>query len=196
MSGIGHNQGPDMSPGRGGRLTAWKKSRKALIGRMPIEVIRSRIARARELGLDYKTYASVRAQSGRDVVAFLFSSNALRMHLSAQDLPGSYAQKLRELTGCKTMLAAHRPLNPAQTQATLEAEQNLILLDARKAPLFTDSWSAMRDRLIAFSQDNKMPSDTVVLVGDTGFEREWLAAGRFAGYLPAKRFFHDAEPRP
>ena len=193
MSGIGHNQGPSMEPGRGFRVLAWEKARKDLMGHIPVEVIRSRIDRAKELGLDYKTYASVRSHSGRDVIGFLFSSNALRLHLSASDLPGNYTEKLRALTSCKTMVAAHRPIDPSRLRSEFSIIHQHQLLDARSAPLFSDSWSTMREKLQAFARSNRVPSDTIVLVGDTGFEREWLAAGRFAGYLPAEGFFRQPE---
>ena len=45
----------------------------------PIEVVRMRDRRARKLGLDDKTGASVRAATGHDVVACRFSSNDLRL---------------------------------------------------------------------------------------------------------------------
>lgn len=34
-----------------------------------------------------------------------------------------------------------------------------------------------------------VPGDRVLLIGDTGLEREWCAAGRLAGYLTADRYF-------
>ena len=81
MTGLGHNKGPTMEPGAGWRRYAWKRARTELLPKLPLEVVRMRVRRARELGLDYKTYAGVRATTGRDLVAFLFSSNALRLSL-------------------------------------------------------------------------------------------------------------------
>ena len=76
--GIGHNGGPTTEGGRTWRQHCWKKARAELVPHLPIEIVRQRVARAKELGLPYKTYASVRASTGRDVIGFLFSSNALR----------------------------------------------------------------------------------------------------------------------
>lgn len=45
--------------------------------RLPIEVVRLQVNRAKALGLDYRAYAGVRATTGRDLVAFLYSSNGL-----------------------------------------------------------------------------------------------------------------------
>ena len=54
---------------------------------LPIEVLRLRVKRARELGLEYKTYASLRAATGHDVVAFRFSSNARRISAGQPGMP-------------------------------------------------------------------------------------------------------------
>lgn len=115
----GHNNGPVIATGLGYRKHCWTKARAALLPKLLIEVIRGRLKRAKELGLDYKSYASIGATSGHDVVAFLFSSNALRV-----------------LKG--------------QTE---------------------------------------MPSDRVVVIGDTALERECCAAGRMAGYISAEAYF-------
>ena len=63
MSQIGHNNGPSMETGRGFRVHAWSKARADLIPNLPIEILRGRVRRAKELGLPYKTYASVRAST-------------------------------------------------------------------------------------------------------------------------------------
>jgi hypothetical protein len=76
---LGHNGGPSLDRGFGWRHHCWKTAREALLPNLPIEVVRLRVKRAAEIGLDYRTYASIRASSGHDVVAFLFSSNALRL---------------------------------------------------------------------------------------------------------------------
>lgn len=100
MGTIGHNNGPSMEPGTSWRRHCWHRARRSLIGHMPIEIVRGQMARAREIGLDYKTYASLRAASGRDVVAFLFSTNALRL-LRAQDaLAPEIAAKLGQIHNC------------------------------------------------------------------------------------------------
>ncbi|MEM9350184.1 MAG: hypothetical protein AAGA47_07975, partial [Pseudomonadota bacterium] len=78
-AGIGHNNGPSMEAGYTYRKHQWKKAREALLPTLPLMIVRMRVKRAKELGLDYKTYAGVRASTGRDVIGFLFSSNALRL---------------------------------------------------------------------------------------------------------------------
>ena len=69
MSGIGHNNGPTMEGGAGWRRHCWTKAREELLPTLPLEVVRLRVKRAAELGLDYRAYASFRASTGHDVVA-------------------------------------------------------------------------------------------------------------------------------
>ena len=87
MKMLGHNGGPTMEAGRAWRRFAWTKAREELLPTRPLDVVRMRVRRARELGLDYTAYASIRAASGHDVVALLFSSNALRVGPRAVVLP-------------------------------------------------------------------------------------------------------------
>lgn len=186
---IGHNQGPSMEKGRAWRRICWSKSRAALLPKMPIEIIRSRVKRARELGLDYKTYASVRATSGRDVIAFLYSSNALDLRRSVVELPMTKAENLRVMKRCDQLIAAHRPLAVDTLASDFQDTHSIAIRRAISAPLFTHSWGQIRSQMQDLARTEKIPPDGIVLVGDTAFEREWLAAGKFAAYIPAETFF-------
>lgn len=182
-AGIGHNNGPTMEPGAGFRRHCWTRARAALLPTLPIEIIRTRVRRAREVGLDYRTYASVRAASGHDVVAFLFSSNALRVLRDGQDMPHDRQDKLTGLAKVTRSVAAQPPLDP---RGLLRIEG----VDAAfAAPRSTDSWPAMRDTIAAAIRDQRLPRDGVLVVGDTALEREWAEAGRLAGFLTSDRFF-------
>ncbi len=79
MAEIGHNGGPSLEAGRGFRKLAWSKARKSLLPSLPLEVVRIHVKRAKRLGLPYKTYATIRSTAGRDIVAFLFSGNAVAL---------------------------------------------------------------------------------------------------------------------
>lgn len=92
---IGHNGGPELAS-LGWRRPCWQEARARLLPVLPIEVVRTRVRRAAELGLDYKTYAGVRATTGHDLVAFLFSSNALRVSPIGV-IPASEAARLAGL---------------------------------------------------------------------------------------------------
>lgn len=194
MHGIGHNNGPTMEPGHGWRTHCWGVARKNLLGHLPIEVVRAQVKRAAEIGLDYKTYATVTGTSGQDIYAFLFSSNALRLHLAARDLPAQRAEKLRGLKDCAQVVLTHRPINPATLPPEFDQLHSIKLRDARAAPGFADSWAKVRDGMRDLLASHRMTPGSVVLIGDTGFERDWTAAGKFAAYLPADRFFPEGTP--
>jgi hypothetical protein len=185
MSGIGHNRGPSMAPGAGWRRYAWKRARAELLPKLPLEVVRLRVRRSRELGLDYKTYAGVRAATGRDLVAFLFSSNALRVRPGALRMSEERSEKLGDLRACGRLALIHLPLDPGAVAAA-----NPVLGSTGRAPAFTDGWGEIREKVCGVI--GPLPRDGVLVIGETGLEREWSEAGRLAGYLPAERFF---EPR-
>ena len=122
MGLIGHNNGPTMEGGTSWRKHCWTVAREALLPTLPIEVVRGRVRRAKELGLDYRTYASVRAQTGHDVVAFLFSSNALRVRPLSPAIPEAAAQKLAAVIGAERIGLAVAPLSASalSTNAALD----------------------------------------------------------------------------
>ncbi len=181
MSGIGHNRGPSMEAGRSWRTHCWTAARTALLPTLPIEVLRNRVKRAAELGLDYRTYASVRAQTGHDVVAFLFSSNALRVTVLKPAMPEARAIRLQAAVAQRIGLAT-RPLT-----APLLAQANPVLDAAHAAPFALSGWRDQRDTIRAAL--GTLPRDGVLLIGDHGLEADWCAAARLAGYLPAERYF-------
>ncbi len=182
MGLVGHNKGPSMEPGASWRRHCWTAARARLLPTLPIEVVRMRVRRAQELGLDYKTYAGVRAATGHDVVAFLFSSNALRVSVQGLTLPQARAAKLAALQSCGRVALAVAPIHPADLlQANPELDQ------AYPAPFALASFREAATVLRAALQ--KTPADRVILIGDMALERDWCAAGRLAGYLSADRYF-------
>lgn len=186
MSSIGHNKGPSLEPGYGFRKAAWGKARKSLLKTLPIEILRLRVARAKRLGLDYKTYASIRAASGHDVLAFLYSGNALELTPRRLHLSDAKRARLIELNGAALNLAAIYPPSDAETVQQI----NVPALDAcSKAPGFTASWSETRAQISALLRSQNLPADGVVLVPATAVEREWCAAAKLAGMIPAEHFF-------
>jgi hypothetical protein len=181
MRGVGHNGGPSLEGGASWRRQCWSAARAQLLPTLPVEVVRLRVRRARELGLDYRTYAGVRAATGHDVVAFLFSSNALRVTVLRPAMPEARAVKLAEVR-CGRLALAVQPLTPPMVAAA-----NPVLDGVFPAPYALAGFGEMRDRLRAAL--GAVPSDQVILVGDLELERDWCAAGRLAGYLPAERYF-------
>jgi hypothetical protein len=189
MAEIGHNGGPSLEPGAGFRKLAWSKARKALLPALPLEVVRIRVKRAERLGLPYKTYATIRATSGRDIVAFLFSGNALELRPGHAACPAPVLARLQGLDGAAGRLAAiYAPTHP---RAVLTANPGAVDAVAR-APGFADNWSATRARLRGFLRDEGVPLDGVVLVSATAVERAWCGAAGLAGLVPAEAFFGTA----
>ena len=192
-AGIGHNGGPTMEAGHAWRRHCWQRARADLLPKLPIEVVRNRVARARALGLDYKTYAGVRSTTGRDLVAFLFSSNALGLSAREARLPADREAFLRAGPACDRLVAVHRPIPADDLPERLGRDHAVVVRAAFTAPSILDSWSATSARLRGQIGALGLPSDAVLLVGDGPLEREWLAAGRFAGYLSADAYFKPGD---
>jgi len=178
---IGHKKGPSMEPGHGFRRHAWAKARAALLPQLPLNVIKRRVARAREIGLDYRIYATVRATTGRDIIGFLFSSNALRLHLASHRMAGDRAIHLARVHGCDRIALLHPPHTKCATGDPLDA--------AHPAPAPFALWRDQRAEVLDILRRRGLPADGVILIGDPPFEREWCSAARLAGYVPQNRFF-------
>ena len=174
-----------MEPGESWRRHAWGKARAQLMPVLPIEVVRLRVKRAAEIGLDYKTYASIRAASGHDVIAFLFSTNALRLLSPQPALPADRREKLAAMIDTGRVALARSPLSPDQV---LDLAPGL-LDHAAPAPRPFAPWSESRKALLSAIREQKWPADRVVMVGDTSDERIWAQSARLGYYLPADRYF-------
>lgn len=188
MSGPGHNGGPALEPGGTWRRTCWQKARADLLPTLPLEVVRLRVRRAAEIGLDYRSYATIRATTGHDLVAFLFSSNALMLFREAQTLDPARRDKLAAQRGVARHLAAQPPLSADRLVANLAA-QGVAIDHAGRAPgllSFADLRRAVRSLVAPHAPDR------VLLVAETAVEREWVAAAQLAGHLPSARFFPAA----
>ena len=182
MSGIGHNRGPSLEPGRGFRTHAWRQARAALMPKLPVEVVRLHVRRAKALGLDYRTYAGIRATTGRDLIAFLYSANALGMaRPGAGPAPAPVARAA--VSAASALLAAPPPLDPREAAIRCEAA-GLPLRAAGRVPVMADGPRAAADLLGRLARG--LPRDAVLVVGAAPPEAEWVAAGRFAA-LPARR---------
>ena len=183
MSGIGHNRGPSMEGGTSWRRHCWTKARSELLPTLPIEVVRLRVKRAKEIGLEYRTYASFRAASGHDIVALLFSSNALRMLPPRAHLPELQAAKLAEVKNTVRAALVRAPLMPASVSDLARG-----LIDrAAQSPRPFAGWSEARKTVLNALD---WPSDRVLMVGDTADERFWSEAASLGAYLPADRYFN------
>jgi len=182
MSTLGHNRGPTMEKGGAWRRFAWTRARADLMPTLPIEVARRRVRRARELGIDYKSYAGIRAATGRDIVALIFSSNALRLLRGTAEIDAKRAEKLSNIIDVVPFSLVHPPHDPATV-----TEVNAIIQRAERAPGLSQTWGETRARILDIK--GVLPADGVVVIGETALEREWSEAGRLAGFLPADSYF-------
>lgn len=181
MSGIGHNSGHVDEPGKSWRTHVWAKARRDLMPKLPIEVVRRRVARAKELGLPYKTYAGLRAASGDDLIGFMFSNNALDVLRRGETVPIEKSAKLDALKDTRTVGLVHAPIMPNQLTPPLQT--------AHIAPKPLAPWGQTRDALRDIFALTGRPASRFVLICDTALEREWAEAGRMAGALPSPQYF-------
>ncbi|WP_050525196.1 hypothetical protein [Pseudorhodobacter ferrugineus] len=179
---IGHNNGPTMDAGGAWRTHCWGAARKALLPHLPIEVLRGRLKRAGELGLDYRTYAGIRATTGRDIVAVLFSSNALELRKGQLEFAAKKIEKLMQTEAWRQGLAT-QPLQPCDMLRAAPLD------GASAAPA---AFAPFRVQRLALQQAlSGFASDETILVGAYGAEAEWCATARLAGYVPTQVFFAE-----
>lgn len=189
MSGIGHNGGPSLEPGAGFRRVAWRKARAALLPALPLEVVRYRVARAERLGIPYKTYATIRATTGRDIIAFLYSGNALGLKAAELHLAKNVCTRLEALEGQAIRLAAIYP--PSQPDGVKALNPTAIDL-AGQAPDFLTNEAGTRRHLKGLLALGKLPADAVILVDATAIERSWCALAGMGGRIDAALVFDRA----
>ena len=180
MSGAGHNGGPTMEPGQSWRRYSWTRARADLLPKLPLEVARRRVKRAAELGIDYKSYAGIRAATGRDIIALLFSDNALRLQKDGTLRP-DVAEKLDRLRGAEGLGLVHLPMTPAQMR-----DCHPLLNRTGPAPGLWQTWAQTRAQVLDVTRP--LPSDGIVVIGETALERGWAEAGRLGGFIPANQF--------
>lgn len=189
LPGIGHNQGPPIERGRSWRAHCWKTARRELLPKLPLEIVRRRVARARQLGLAYPQYASILLGTGRDIVAFLFTSDGLGLRLERElRMPQQVAAKLTGLERCDRLLIA----GPGHDLGTLGQElaaRRIPFASVAPAPARGAHWGEGRAAIRAVLDPRRLPGDAVVMVGTAPEERVWADAARLAGFLPADSYF-------
>lgn len=188
MSGPGHNGGPTLEAGGSWRRHCWRAARAELLPKLPLEVVRLHVKRAAEIGLDYKTYAGVRASTGHDLVAFLFSTNALALLRDGDRMRATDAERLARTRHVGRLVAAQPPLDPARVREALFG-QGVAIDAAARAPGLSHGWADTREALLGLLAKTRAPADRVLVIGETALERDWVGAARMAGFLPADRYF-------
>ena len=183
-AGLGHNGGPVIE-GAGWRTHCWRQARSSLLPVLPVEVVRLRVKRAKALGLDYKTYAGIRATTGRDLIAFLFSSNALGVFRDGAALGQGRQEKLNQIEIARHLGSSHG-IGAVTLARQIKAESSFVL------PAFGANWSLMRDEVKAWLRTQNLPGAGVLMIGETAHEQELMAAGGLAGFIDGAGYFGDA----
>lgn len=189
LPGIGHNQGPPLETGRTWRAHCWNTARRELLPKLPLEVVRRRVARARQLGLAYPQYASILLGTGRDIVAFLFTSDGLGLRLERElRMPAEVADKLVALKRCDRLMLAEPGIDLAALRRGL-VERRIPFVALAAAPARDAACGEGRATLRALLEPHRLPSDAVVMVGTAPHEHTWADAARLAGFLAAETYF-------
>ena len=190
LAGIGHNLGPPLDHHQSFRRFAWKKARAELLPRLPIEIVRRRVARARQLGLAYPQYASILLGTGRDIVGFLFTCNALGLRLERTlELPDPVVTKLRDIERCEKLLLSPAEDDPRVLATRLAAETEIRFATVAAAPLEPALWADGRTAVRAALNPLGLAPDAVVMIGTRAQERVWADAASLARFLPADQYF-------
>lgn len=194
LPGIGHNQGPPIEAGHTWRKHVWTKARKELMPRLPLEVLRRRVKRATELGLEYPAYASILLGTGRDIVGFLFTCEAIGARLGRGEipdqLPAPVASKLRDLIRCDRLLTGPAKDSPAKIAAILADRDGIAFADTAPIPTANSAnWSEGGAAIQAVLRGRKLPGDSVVMIGTQPHERTWADAARLARFIPSETYF-------
>ncbi len=190
--GIGHNRGPQRDSGWSWRRHRWVRARADLVGaRLPIEVLRGRVKRARELGLAYPAYASVLLGSGRDILGFLYTCDALGLRLRRRlEMPAPVRDALAALVRCDRLVVAPEAEEPDAFRMELQEVSGLAFAAATHAPRPHHSWAEAREALREVLNPIKLPPGALVLVGTTPAEAAWAEATNMARFLPPEACLH------
>jgi hypothetical protein len=189
LPGIGHNQGPSIEVGRSWRVHCWKTARRELLPKLPLEIVRRRVARAKQLGLAYPQYASILLGTGRDITAFLFTSDGLGLRLERElRLPAKVADKLMALERCDRLLMADPGVDLSALDRGL-ADRRIPFAALAAAPSPGAAWGEGRAAVRAMLDPRRLPGDAVVMVGTSPEQRVWADAARLASFLPAESYF-------
>ena len=165
------------------------KSRKALIRkRMPIEMVRTRIKRARELGPEYPQYASILLGSGHDVVGFRFTVDGLQLR-KWLEMPESVQEKMQGLERVSLMGFAPSGEDADAFRCEVSDVAGVPFVGAAPEAEGPLGWSAARAAVRAVLDPLKLPSDAVVMIGTRDHEAQMAEAAKMARFIASDAYF-------
>lgn len=195
MKMIGHNKGPAFDPGASWRRHCWQRARTDLLGaKVPIEIVRLRVKRAKVLGLTYPQYASVLLGSGRDITGFLFTVNGLQLKLARRlDLPDYVKVKLSDVQDCSLVSLAPGGEDASLFEAELSQVSGVAFQAHLSEPSPRAAWSSKRRLIQASLKPMNLPPKSVVMIGDGRLEQDWSVAGKLAKFFSHNEYFKADE---
>jgi len=177
--GIGHNNGPPMATRWG--VHCWRRAQARAWQPPGPEVVRLRLRRAAELGLDYRQLASILMEAGRSPTAIVFTLEALAM-------PGA-AARLRGLDRPKLLAVG---IAGEGVGGADQAPPPAGLHGCRLAP----DRGGLAPAIVALLAAHAVPPSAAILVGTAEADRDLMVRARLAAFLPADAYFGRASDTP
>lgn len=195
-AGIGHNREP--APVSLWHQHMWARARaEHSDSRLPIAVIRMRMARAAELGMVYSDYASLYRTAGRDPAGLLFTPDALQLRLSRRlEMPATVRAHLAQVGACHLMALAPEGENPDAFLEELREVSTLPFVAAAEMPTLQAPWQMLATTLRRALGPLRLPGNAVALIANSRSEAQVCAglctAGRLGGVLDSNAYFRPA----
>lgn len=209
---IGHNQGPPLEPDNSWNSFCWRKAHKAAWKAPPVEVVRRRCRRARDLGLSYRDYTAIVLDRGTHPFVLIFDLGGTLVEIENDEirsdpqgrvrpLPG-VVEKLSGLVGYKIFVVTNQAgvaeglITAEQARSFVEQVDRLcgaVITDYRICMEPAGSGSAFRKprpgMVVDLLAAHKLPPAAAVMIGDSENDRECAAAAKLACFVWARDYF-------
>lgn len=210
--GIGHNQGPPLDPETRWRVHSWRKAQEKAWCNPPIELVRRRSRRARELGLSYRAYTAVLLDRGAHLETVVFDLGGTLVRIANDEvaldaagqvelLPG-VAQRLSQLANCKVFVVTNQAGVAEGLMSEAQAHELIAQVNARVGGRIDDyricmdakdSGSAFRKprpgMVLDLLRSHGLSPHGAFLVGDNESDRGCAAAAGLAAFIWAADYF-------
>ena len=214
---IGHNQGPPLHPASGWGGFCWRKAHRSAWRTPPIEVVRRRCKRARDLGLSYRDYTAIALDRGTSARALLFDlggtlvrvdNNKIRTDREGRiwPLPG-VIEKLSRLRDCLVFVLSYPAevaeglLSAAKARSFVEQVDDLcggVIDDFRVSTDPDGSGGTIRKARTGMVLDllakHGVPPSAAVMVGDSDNDRACAEAAWLARFIWSWDYFGRSAP--
>lgn len=190
---LGHNQGPPLQPVTSYHLHGWRKAHRKAWKSPPIEIVRRRVRRAGELGLDYRRYTSILLDRGCTPEALTFESagalmatanGAVSLDRTGLILPhAGVVEKLSTLERCRVFVVGR------ESGAAAAVEQ-LNALCGNVITAFRQCLDAERaETILELLRGHRIAPSACVLIGAGAAARMWKPTATLGAFVPATRYF-------